>query len=79
MDAIGERRIASKLEIERQIGAGRQAKLEPLVGERLPWPLRESPVMLIFWFRGRADYVSVVALPKSNPQSAVDSRIAVVA
>lgn len=35
--------------------------------------------MLIFWFRGRADYVSVVALPKSNPQSAVDSRIAVVA
>ena len=27
--------------------------------------------MLIFWFRGRADYVSVVALPKSNPQSAV--------
>ena len=33
--------------------------------------------MLIFWFRGRADNVSVVALPKSNPQSAVDSRIAV--
>ena len=79
MDAIGERRIASKLEIERRIGAGRQAKLDPLVVEMLPWPLREGPAMLIFWFRDRADHVSVVTLPKSNPQSALDSRIAVFA
>ena len=35
--------------------------------------------MLIFWFRGRADHVSVVALPKSNLQSALDSRIVAVA